>query len=260
MAIASRGVLSGDFLRAWWERRQALRELSLLQRRDEASIMVDDANPLNRAVVSISLGDNAEALRCWREARERFPRFVRARPESLKVLFGLQRYDEAEELMEEGLKHDPRNPYFAEGMAEAAHRRRDLPEALRRWTKIRRKFPSRWMAYAHGCAALRELGQVAEAERLISRAITLFPDEIHCRIEWARIAEASGNWNLALQRWDYVGTELKHVSGVIGVARALKNLGRDDEARERLVSVRTRYSLDREFSRVLEEFLKKPVQ
>ena len=243
---------SVNFIKAWWERRQAFGELARMQRDEEDSAVLDDTNPLNRAVVSIRVGDPAEALRCWRTARARFPNLVMTSPDSLKVLFGLYLFDEAEELMAEGERRNPRDPYFAEALARIAHRRGDFAEAVRLYGRIRKKFPGSPMAYTSGAAALRDLGQPEEAEQLLQRALALFNRDIHCRIELAKTAEALGNWELALERWTYVEQEMHHVAGAIGTAQALEKLGRSGEVMEYLQTKSRQYRADNEFSRVFE--------
>jgi tetratricopeptide (TPR) repeat protein len=257
---AARSDYSVNFIKAWWERRQAFSELARIQRHEEDSAVLDDTNPLNRAVVSITVGDPAEALRCWRVARARFPNLVLTHPDSLKVLFGLNLFDEAEELMAEGQKRYPRDPYFAEGSARAAHRRGDVAEAVRQYVRIRNKFPGRPMAYTNGAAALRDLGRPEEAEQVLGRALTLFDNDIHCRIESAKTAEALGNWELALQRWTYVENEMHHVSGATGTVNALEKLGRSGEVLGYLQSKYDQYRSDKDFARVFDRARERRVQ
>jgi lipopolysaccharide biosynthesis regulator YciM len=84
------------------------------------------------------------------------------------------------------------------------------------------------------------------------RALAQFHNDIHCRIESAKIAEALGNWELALERWTYVEQEMHHPSGAVGSARALEKLGRSDEIMEYLQTKSLQYRADNEFSRVFE--------
>ena len=84
---AARSDYSVNFIKAWWERRQAFGELARMQRNEEAAAVLDDANPLNRAIVSITVGDAAEALRCWRAARARFPDLVMTHRDSTQGPF-----------------------------------------------------------------------------------------------------------------------------------------------------------------------------
>jgi tetratricopeptide (TPR) repeat protein len=244
-----------DFVMRWWERRKAFRELAQIQRSEEDSLMQNESNLFNRAIVALSIGDSAEALRCWRRACNQYPNLVQARHESLTILLGLGLYEEAEQHITAGLKRYPRDPYFAEGLAQITHRRHNLSDAALRWDQIRKKFPNRWMAYVYGSTALRELSRVDEAARVMARAVARLPSDVPCRIEFARVAEASENWKLALERWNFVDYEFQHVTGAIGAARALTRLGRPDEARERLLSQAHQYGANDEFRQAIAELM-----
>ena len=65
-------------LLSWWERRRALRQLEVLQRRESQILGFDEGNPVNRAKVAISVGDRTAALKFWRAALERYPSFARS--------------------------------------------------------------------------------------------------------------------------------------------------------------------------------------
>lgn len=224
-----------------------------MSRREDEALMIDASNPFNRAVVALKSDDSAEALRCWREARSRYPQIASTREEALTILLGLALYDEAETLMREGMKRQPRNPYFQEGLAKIADKRGDREAAAHLWDSVRRRFPTRWMAYVHCGNALRDLGRATDADRLMQQAVARFPEHILCRIEWARAAEASGNWELAAKRWNYVHTRLDHIAGVIGEASALDRLGRIDEAIQLMESLRHQHGGKPEFYNYLAE-------
>jgi predicted Zn-dependent protease len=228
-------------LRTWWERRQAMRELQQMQHLELQLLKLDDSNPLYRAKMALACGDRAEALRYWTEARGRLPELVATSHDSLEILFGLDRLDEAEALMLEGRKRFPREPYYARGYAEIAARRGDHSEAVKRWAAVRRAFRGVWQAYALGAASLKEVGSLDEAEALLSDAVKRFPGEIGCRVEHAKLADRRKDWPTALHRWEVVSTEFEHPLGVIGVVRVLRQMGRFDEAAERLAAGRVNY-------------------
>ena len=248
------GLMFNKFM-MWWDRWKALKEFQTLQVQQERSLMADDNNPLNRAAAALRIGDSDGALRFWKQARDRLPGSIKTRPEALSVLLGLNRYDEAEELMAQGLKQNSKEPFFAESLAQISQSRHDYAEAVRRWDQVRKKFPYRWKAYVQGANALRELGRLDEAELLIARALKRFGYDINCWIECARVAEAGEKWELALERWTFVDDKLDHVSGAIGAARAFKKLGRSDKAMQRLLSTQSQYGADPDFKQILAEFL-----
>lgn len=210
-----------------------------MRARDVSLLSMSGENPLYRAKNALIRGDRVQALSCWIEARDRFPELVQAPQDTLEVLLGLQRYDEAEALMQEGCKRAPREAYYAEGLAETASRRGNLPEAIRLWGVARKAFPWRWQGHLYEAESLMRAGQLDEAETLLKQAVSQFPEQIACRMGYARLAERQGNWSEALKRWEAVSTEFKHASGDIGVALALQELGQSDEAEARLEAART---------------------
>jgi len=243
---------------AWWQRRQAFRELSHVNRREDERILFDNSNLFEQATNAMARGDLVEVSKCWTSIRERHPRLVMSNHDSLSIMLSLQLYDEAEQVMKKGLKEHPRDPHYREGLAQISQRRGNFAASNRQWTKIRRSYPSRFPAYLFGAQALKELGRLADAERLTSLAISRFPDGQECTacwIEHARVAEAAQKWNLALERWSHVDFECCHVSGAIGAARALKKLGQPTEAKERLLSRTYRYGNEHEFKIALTEML-----
>ena len=202
---------------------------------------LDDTNPLYRAKAALTMGDRVEALRCWNEARERLPEFTITSHDSLDILVGLERFDEAEALMLTGRKRFRRDAFYAEGYAEVAARRNDHAEAARRWAAVRKAFPGSWKAYALGAAALCRIGQYDEAEAILKPAVARFSSYIGCRIEHARLADLRKNWPEALRRWEIVSAQFNHVAGAVGAARALQEMGRLDEAEECLAAARLRH-------------------
>ena len=93
---------------------------------------------------------------------------------------------------------------------------------------------------------LREAGRNDEAEHVIASAISRFPDELLLRIGAGWVAEARHDWKAALERWDFVSAHFQHITGAIGAARALENLGCPNDAVERLVIERRRHPTELE--------------
>jgi tetratricopeptide (TPR) repeat protein len=170
----------------------------------------------------------------WQDALERYPAFARSAPDAVEIEMGLGRFDEAEALIVEKRQSAPRDPQFAGWYGLLGQRRGDDDEAIRRWAEVRRTFPRYWMGYVFGSRCLRRAGKLVEAEALAKRAIQLFPNEAQAWFEWAQLAEQRSDWPQALARWDAVREKYQHVQGEIGSARALAELGRFDEAEQRL--------------------------
>ena len=140
------------------------------------------------------------------------------------------RYDEAEALMQEGRKRFPRQPHFAEGLAQVALRRGDARSDTPLPAGADRKFPMRVRAYSLEAACLNDLDRTKEAEALLLRALRFAPGDIALNFEYAKSAARRKDWEEALRRWTAVREKFRHIAGPIEVAKCLKELGRYDEA------------------------------
>lgn len=83
----------------------------------------------------------------------------------------------------------------------AAQRERKWAEAVPRWELYRRRFPSHFLGYALGCAALRESGRLDEADSVAAEGLRLFPDHPEVVANFAWVANRRGDWHEALRRW-----------------------------------------------------------
>lgn len=238
------GVFAPGTLRAWLERRRVLRDLRVMQAEEINLLAADDNNILQRAKSSLAAGDRVTALQYWTEARRQYPEFVKTSHDTLEVLTGLQLWDEAETIMSDGCKHFPKEVYYARGFAQVATERRDHSEAAQRWAMVRQNFPNCWEGHARGATSLKELGRLDEAEAVLIRAIKLFGREVHCQLEFGRLADLRKDWDESLRRWTQVEQELGHPAGVVGAARALREMGRLDEAQEKLTAAQLRHPQD----------------
>jgi tetratricopeptide (TPR) repeat protein len=230
-------------LLAWKERRQALRHLRNLERLDDSVLILNDGNLVNRAKVAVEIGDQVTALRFWQEALMRYPRFAKESRDALDILLGLERFDEAEALMLEGQKREPRDPFYVDGYALVAERRGDTEVAIRRWNAVRKRFPSDCMGYAHEANCLREAGNMEAAEALSNETTKLFPKDARAWLGLAYIAEHRCDWPEAIRRWELVCEKFRHITAEIGVARGLEKLGRFEEAEQRLKAAQPRAPL-----------------
>ena len=115
--------------------------------------------------------------------------------------------------------------------AEAAARRADWPEALRRWQEMRQRFPDDVQTVVGPVRALREMGRVDEAEALFQAASAQSPVEAGALVSWADAAMRKRDWAEALQRWEEVKRRLPNaVFGYAGCARATRDMGQPEEA------------------------------
>lgn len=227
----------------WWQRRTALQQMTSLREREEAALPLSDSHPFAWALNAAKVGDREEGLRQWHEACQKYPDFVRSSPDSLKLLLDLESYDEAEAFAEEACKRSPRDAVRAEGPARVAEARGDFAEAAARWAKGRRKFPQMPRFYAGEASCLSRLEKLDESDALIKSALSRFPADLNCAMEGGRIADRRKDWPAALARWENVYRIARHPSGAIGAARALREMGRFDEAEQRLVAASVRFPL-----------------
>jgi tetratricopeptide (TPR) repeat protein len=228
---------------AWKERRRAFRDLKSQQDLDHRVLILDDGNLVNRAKVAVEAGDRTAALQFWQQALVRYPAFAKTSRDALDVLIGLERYQEAEELMLEGLKRRRRDLFCAEGYAMIAQRRGDLDTAVERWAQVRKTFPGAPAGYVFGAKCLRESGRLDAADTLNAASIRRFSADQRVWMERAQIAEDRNDLEEALRRWQDVAVRFPHVVSEQGVTRVLQKLGRLDEADARLTDARRRFPL-----------------
>ena len=145
--------------------------------------------------------------------------------------------------MREGQKRAPRDLYYADGHARLAERRGDTEEAIRRWERVRKKFPGAVSGYVRGAVCLERASQLDAAEALIEKAVKRFPGEVVAWIQWASAAEHRRDWSEALRRWETVGERFRNDQIDLGIAKALEELGRIEEAETRLRELQRRAPL-----------------
>lgn len=113
----------------------------------------------------------------------------------------------------------------------AAVSRRDWQQAATLWEAVRAKAPDRADGYIAGSHALRELGQLDEAEALGLEAITRFPDSPDALTASAWVATTRQDWDEALRRWQVARERFPDRPDVyIWGGLALRQARRFDEA------------------------------
>lgn len=185
------------------------------------------------AELGVRRRDWAQALQRWHSVIERFPRTLPARLGAARSLCELQRDAEAEELLKGAQTDFPGTPGPYVEFAQLAQRRRDWPEAERRWNLARGVFPSNIPAFVGLAAALREQQRFDEAEVLLEEATQKIPDDPRLFIERAALAHHRRDWAEAARRWEVVRTRFPdRAIGFRRGAAALAALGRQAEAQE----------------------------
>ena len=148
--------------------RRAVRELALLQKQEWELIAQTEENPLLAAKQALDRGDKRGAAENWELAAARFPAVVRSAPESVHILVGLERFDEAEALIRDGQIAAPSDPYFAAASAYLSQQRGEIEEALGRWDQARKRFPNQPANYWRPARLLCETGRPSDAELITS--------------------------------------------------------------------------------------------
>ena len=110
---------------------------------------------------------------------------------------------------------------------------------------MRSQFPD-WPGGYTGVAMIqRELRWFGEAEATLAAAVERFPAEPEPYIDYARVAEARGDWPEAALRWELVRESFPdRAAGYVGGAGALRELGRADEAEALTAEAAERFSTD----------------
>src|ERR1700733_14842228 len=106
--------------RDWQERREILRDMRRRQadQKERDHFLARDL--LVEALSAIGLNDRRKATMIWNEVVERYPGALRNSHLALDLLLKLDRVDEAEALMQRGLKKRPRYIYFAKVLGAVA--------------------------------------------------------------------------------------------------------------------------------------------
>lgn len=207
-----------------------LRDLKRLQREEEAWILDQDQNPLNLARLALDRGDLASAAAHWERARGLLANFVLKSPDSLEILLGLQRYDEAEALMHAGRARYPADVSYPKGLAQIAEHRGDMPSALKWWEEVRNQASYLADGYV-GCGrCLMSLARLDEAEAQFNAALSRDADNLHALIGRARVSDQRRDWPESLKRWRLMADRHQFEPGFAGYAEVLTEMGKFEEA------------------------------
>jgi tetratricopeptide (TPR) repeat protein len=216
----------------------ARRELGRL---DEADALLEVAMNRfpNEPNVFIDYGRIAELRKDWpgmadrfAEVRQRFPDNPEGYTGSAQALSMIGRVEDAEGLLEAGQQRLPNEAALFVDHARMAELRRDWLALESRCAPLRERFPAEPWPYVGGAMALRNLGRYDEADALLTDADLRFPINASFWVEYARSADARGDWEEALSRCKVIREHFPDVAwGYVGAANAMDHLGRRDQAR-----------------------------
>jgi tetratricopeptide (TPR) repeat protein len=229
-------------LRTWFDRRRAIRELRTAEIRDSVEFRPIFTTEINLARRLFNQGDREQALRIWRQMRARFPGLTAISEAALSLAIDLRYYDEAEAMMQAGLRYDPsRKAFFAAGLARIAQHRGNLDEAIRRCKKLLRKFPTAADGYNIAATCLNELGHQVEADAILARGVSKLPNDFTTNAHYAQQAMHRCAWEEALLRWEVMQGHFEKIAVPLGIARCLNELDRLSDAEKVLMEAGVRY-------------------
>lgn len=187
------------------------------------------------------------AVRRWENVRLAFPNMPDGYVHSAGLLLALGRFDEAEAVAAAGHARFPDDPFTAIHLANCASRRRDWPEALRRWERALQRFPgapeiAAGIADVHLKLALeyadeRELPvtQTRPVANEALRELVMRFESLGSNCEFGIVQRLAGAEPLGLLRWGTIGVDqlrrmLETRCGGVGASETMRlNLAEDGE-------------------------------
>ena len=220
-----------------------MREMRQSQRYEERVYATDFKIMMSNAEAAVRVGETDRAWQIWQRARGRFPNSTLTSPVGLSVLLDLNRVDEADALMREGLHRYPATQFFYQGYCQVAQRRRDHAACLVRAEAMRKRFPGNPLGYSFAANAFRSLGKREEAKAILQRGMAVINDSINLWLDAGQLAIDAGEWTDGLAVYTKAGAVFKHIAVPLGLATCLKGLGRYEEAEEVLREAQAGYPL-----------------
>jgi tetratricopeptide (TPR) repeat protein len=175
--------------------------------------------------------DSAEILALWMQHRADQPDRAAAFFWGARAFMRLKMTREAEILLGDAVAVTQPDFGVHREWVECAIRRHDWDAAAKRCDVVRSRFPEQPYAYVCAARASRELGRVEDAEAQLSNAVNRFPADAWPLIEWAECSFRRRDFQEALFRSRLISDRFPaDRAGLVGIARALRDLGRFDEA------------------------------
>jgi len=177
--------------------------------------------------------DWAEAVTRWEAFRQRFPNQQGGYTAGSVAFRELGRFEEAEALLQSALERFPGEQAPIVEHAWLAVARRDWPEAIQRWGRVRKDFPEHVEGYLRGASALTEMRRYEEAEALLSKGMRRFPDHRGLLCDHAWLAVWQRHEDEALERFGKVRKKFPNIAaGYLGEAHCRRNQHQFREAEE----------------------------
>ena len=197
------------------------------------------------AQIAHQRGATQEALKRWDRVISACHGLADGYVGATRVLVDLGRYADAQNVLSPALRMFPKLVAVGELHASIAHQQQDYPEALKRWSDLRSRFPRNIQGYIGGANTLLAASKADEAEILMRDALQLFPHDMNIAMTWANIPSHSQKWDLAIERWISVSQRFPSVPAIqSSYARALMKSGKWDDAERALAEVLARGRVD----------------
>jgi tetratricopeptide (TPR) repeat protein len=177
------------------------------------------------------LGDYSKAVDRWREIRTLFPESPAGYVGGGLTSRRAAAFDEADDIYRAALTRFPDNLDLCTDFAWSAEERRDLVEALHRWSTVQERFPNVERGYVRSGIALLHLNRLDEADAVLAEAVRRFPDSEDALTSHAWVAHNRRDWPEALKRWELVIKSFPQLRDPRRLAaQGLMELGRYEEA------------------------------
>jgi tetratricopeptide (TPR) repeat protein len=175
-------------------------------------------------------GDADETLRRCAILRRKFPHSGVGYTVAASCLSSLGRQEDAEAMIEQGVRKVPGSYEISVAYARHAERRRDWPRALDRWKALKDRFDE-FLGPVGMAQSLRETGRYLEATEIALEASVRFPKSPWADVELARIAAAQGDLEGTARRWQIARERFPDFPvAYIAGAEAERRIGREAEA------------------------------
>jgi tetratricopeptide (TPR) repeat protein len=237
-------------LRAWLDRRQALRELRSAEGSGTYDFQKFFKEQVDQARQAFRQGNREQATETWREMRARFPLLCVTSWGWHDLALDLGCYDASEALLQLGSRRYPgyKPVFFAMSLARVAYRRGDPEEAIRRCKALLQKFPAVADGYHLTARFLSSTGRHDEADAILARGASMLPTDFNIAEHYAQNAMQRHVWPEALRRWELMQGRFENIAVPLGMARCLREMNRLAEVQTVLDEARVHYKLSDEFS------------
>ncbi len=163
--------------------------------------MQDIADIIAEAVAAEGEGHAQSAETMWDRVTDCLPNDPAAALRTAEELHGEGAIAAAEALLGHMVRIYPEHLIAALRWSEAAFRRRDWQETLRRSALVRQRFTNASFAYVLAAQALRESGNLEAADAAFAEAVERFPTDEGAAIQWA---------DCAFRRSDFVEADRRY--------------------------------------------------